>query len=97
MTSLRRVLVVDSSVLINFLAVERLDLLTEFAVEILITEHVRTEVTEPEQIARLEEALALGTVREVRVEEQAEVDTFLELSASGRLGSGECSAIACAM
>jgi predicted nucleic acid-binding protein len=91
--------VVDTSVLINFLNVDRLDLLASHPrYRFLVTEHVRREITEhyPHQISRLTDALASGALTEIAVDSLPELSTFAELSVSGRLGLGECAAIAAA-
>lgn len=91
--------VLDTSVLINFLAVDRMDLIERhpgycFAV----TSHVRGEVTEhyAEQIKRLDAAVASGSVVEIRVDDIEELELFARLSKNPRLGIGECAAIAAA-
>jgi predicted nucleic acid-binding protein len=90
--------VLDTSTLVNFLAVDRVDLLGRHpAYRFTITEHVRGEVTAhyPEQLERLEHALS-GSLLEV-----AQLDsldpTFVMLVKEGRLGIGECAAIALAV
>jgi predicted nucleic acid-binding protein len=91
--------VVDTSVLINFLNVDRLDLFAAYSqCHFLVTGHVKREVTEhyPQQLSRLDAALASGALHEVVVDSLPELSTFADLSASGRLGLGECAAIATA-
>jgi predicted nucleic acid-binding protein len=91
--------VVDTSVLINFLNVDRLDLFASHPhYRFLVTEHVKREVTEhyPHQINRLNDGLVSGALSEIVVNSLPELATFAELSASGRLGWGECAAIAAA-
>ena len=90
---------VDSSVLLNFLKVDRVDLLgrlPEYA--FLITDRVRGEILNhfEEQLSRLEAAIREGWLSETRVEAPAELETFLELFRPRVLGVGECSAIAAA-
>jgi len=90
----------DTSVLINFLAIDRADLIAghpEF--RFVVTEHVRSEVTTHygEQLARLEKALNEGGLQETRVESIEELALFAQLSRNPRLGLGECAAIAAAV
>jgi len=95
----REIAVSDTSVLINFLAVSRVDLLVH-EYHVLITNHVRREVTlhYPEELARLEEALNSGQLTEIVVATREELDTFANLIGSPkRLGAGECAAIAAAI
>lgn len=95
----REIAVSDTSVLINFLAVGRVDLLVH-EYQVLITNHVRREVTlhYPEELARLEEALNSGQLTEIVVATREELETFANLIGSPkRLGAGECAAIAAAI
>ncbi|MFV1969292.1 MAG: hypothetical protein ACC628_28050 [Pirellulaceae bacterium] len=90
--------VLDTSVLVNFLRIDRVDLLARHPSYIsIITEHVRAEVTQhySNQLARLEAALQNGDLQEIRVTNQAELNAFGHLTSTG-LGTGECSAIAIA-
>jgi predicted nucleic acid-binding protein len=89
--------VLDTSVLVNFLAVDRADLLAGHpAYRFVIVDHVRGEITEhyPEQLQRLERALAAGFFVESSVDALDAV--FATLVGEGRLGIGECAAIALA-
>ena len=90
----------DTSVLINFLAVDRIDVLARhpgycFA----ITDHVRGEVTAHyrDQVDRLNAALVSGSLTETRVEAIEELALFARLISNPRLGTGECAAIAAAV
>jgi len=95
------ILVLDASVLINFLRVERIDLVRSCTSKLLITEHVRHEVTAryPEQLTRLDAALAVGLLETIVLTDLAELQTIADLSTSSakRLGIGECSAVAAAV
>jgi predicted nucleic acid-binding protein len=87
--------VLDTSVLVNFLAIDRLDLLTGLAgFRFSITAHVRGEVTYPDQLARLQVAVQAGHFPELPVGTLAELATFAQLTAT--LGVGESAAIAAA-
>ena len=92
------IIITDASVLINFLVLDRAELLAGLPNHrFLVTDHVRAEVTAhyPEQLQRLEEAFAKGILEEISVTELEEVSLFARLTAAG-LGIGECSAIAVA-
>ncbi len=93
----RSIVVIDASVLINFLAVDRVDLLTSHPqYRFLVTDHVRGEVTDADQLARLDIALDAQLLEQVSVTGLKELETFAHLTADGRLGLGECAAIALA-
>lgn len=96
-TATEPALILDSSVLVNFLRVDRVELLARLPLPLFVTNHVRDEVTAdyPEQLERLVRALESMALREIVVDEPAEVAEFLALSCEG-IGSGECSAIAVA-
>lgn len=93
------IVVSDTSVLINFLRIDRMDLLGALPYAFLATNHVGAEITDsyPDQLKRYEAALANGIIVEVVLTSDEELELFAELSSSGRLGMGECSAIACAV
>ena len=95
----RHYAVLDTSVLINFLRVNRLDLLARHpCYKFYITDHVRAEITDhyPDQREKLDQAIASGNLQELRVTDHEEIQAFGQLSASKRLGAGECSAISVA-
>jgi len=92
------VVITDTSVLIKFLVIDQVRLMTSIpGRQFMVTDHVRSEVTEhfPEQLIRLEHALTIGILVEIVVADIAEVQAFARLTATG-LGVGECSAIAVA-
>lgn len=95
----KKILITDTSVLINFLNINRLDLLIAYPGTFLITEHVIEEITLdfPEQQTLLSSAIDNNQLIIIKVNENKELDIFNELIQEGRLGSGECSAIACAV
>lgn len=98
--SQRAPVLLDTSVLINFLAIDRTDLIAGHPqFRFVVTEHVRSEVTAHygEQLARLETALNEGGLQETRVESIEELALFAQLSRNPRLGLGECAAIAAAV
>jgi predicted nucleic acid-binding protein len=90
------ILVLDASVLINFLRIDRIDLIRRHASTMFITEHVRNEVTEfyPDQLARLDAAIADASVQVIVITDIVELNEVSALrSRTKRLGVGECSAI----
>ncbi len=96
----RECVITDTSVLINFLAVDRATLLVEHSqIHFFLTDHVRAEVTAhyPEQFARLDAALSDGSLQQLRVESPEELEIFATLALQRRLGAGECAAIAAAV
>jgi predicted nucleic acid-binding protein len=87
--------VLDTSVLVNFLAIDRIDLLAGLlSYRFHITAHVRGEVTYPDQAARLATAIQNGHLQELPAGTHAELATFALLTAT--LGIGESAAIAAA-
>lgn len=91
-------IVLDTSVLLNFLRVGRLDLLIGLSkYEFLVTNHVRREVTDPAHAGMLHGALQGSGLREVGVEEPEELEAFGRLTALRVLGIGECAALALAV
>ncbi len=92
------IVITDTSLLVNFLAVDKICLLTSLpGKQFVITDHVRSEVTEhyDEQLQRLGQALNAGELTEISVTDLIEVGLFANLASTG-LGVGECSAIAVA-
>lgn len=92
------IVIADTSVLINFLAINRMDLIKRHSCRFLITDHVSREVTEhyQEQFSRLKDALEQSILEEISVTHQEEVGTFAKLTAQEILGNGECACIAVA-
>jgi hypothetical protein len=93
------VVITDTSVLVNFLCIDRMDLIARHSHRFMITGHVMEEITDhyPEQQARLNAALADGTLEVVTVSGDVALDLFRTLSETQRLGAGESAAIACAI
>jgi predicted nucleic acid-binding protein len=88
--------VIDTSTLINFLRIDRVDLLAGLtSYRFVVTDHVRHEVTSvyPVQLSVLEFALLAGHLHVLSVDGADPV--FLEM-ARQNLGAGECAAIAAA-
>lgn len=91
--------VLDTSTLINFARINRLDLLVSHpSYRFVITDHVRGEISEhyADQLAIVTQAVDSGGLTEITVTSTDEVNDFANLIALKTLGSGECSAIAVA-
>ncbi len=93
------IIVTDASVLINFLRIDRIDLIAGHSHAFLATDHVANEVSDryPDQQRRFVSALDSGALTLIPVAAADELRLFASLSATGRLGAGECSAIAVAV
>lgn len=87
----------DTCVLLNFLQIDRMDLIGAHPDAFMATDHVAAEITDLAQLERYEEARRAGFVAEEHVTHPAELEIFLRLEGSGRLGAGERSAIAVAL
>jgi predicted nucleic acid-binding protein len=99
-TRRRERVITDTSVPINFLAVDQASLLLDHPhFHFFLTDHVRIEVTEhyPEQFARLEAILSAGSLQQLTVNTPEELGIFAALTLERRLGPGECAAIAAAV
>ena len=92
-------IVADASVIINFLRIDRMELIGAHPDPFITTDHVAAEITDcyPDQQARYKAALAAGHLIEQRVDDPAEVEFFLRLARGQRLGAGERSAMAVAL
>jgi predicted nucleic acid-binding protein len=93
------ILVADTSVLINFLRIDRMDLIGHHPQRFLATDHVEAEITSdyPDQRMRYQAAVVSGQLDTCSVVDPDEVALFLRLRPGERLGAGECSAIAIAI
>lgn len=93
------IIISDTSVLINFLAINRMDLRKRHTCRFLITNHVRLEVTQhyEEQLTRLQQALDQGILEEIPVTDPNEIETFSKLMGLESFGRGECACIAVAI
>jgi predicted nucleic acid-binding protein len=93
------IVVADTSVLINFLRIDRMDLIGCHPQRFLATDHVGAEISDgyPEQQARYQNAITSGLLDTCSVVDPEEVSLFLRLEPGQRLGAGECSAIAVAV
>jgi predicted nucleic acid-binding protein len=91
--------VLDTSVLINFAKVGRLDLLGAHpSYSFVVTDHVRSEISEhySEQFKAVDAAIKQGILRELAVNRPEELTDFGKLTTLRTLGIGECSAISVA-
>ena len=93
------IIVSDTSVLLNFLKIDRLDLLERCSDEFFITEHVEAEISEfyPQQFRRFQKAMEEKLFHKIDLEQPTELDLFAEFSRKQLLGRGESSAIAVAI
>jgi len=90
-------IVLDTSILLNFVKVERVGLLGLLGAPVLLLDQVLDEVVQPTQRDVIEEAIAEGTLDLQSVTDLKEVTLFSELRAGGRLGAGECAVLAVAL
>jgi predicted nucleic acid-binding protein len=93
------IVIADTSVLINFLRIDRMDLIGAHPASFIATDHVAAEIADTylDQQTRYEVALTAGQVTQHRIDDPAELDIFLRMAEKGRLGAGERSAIAVAL
>lgn len=93
------IVVADTSVLINFLKIDRMDLVGRHPVGFIATDHARAEISDRYQslVERYAMALSAGHLKEEQITNLVELELFGRLSTTPRLGSGECSAIAVAL
>jgi predicted nucleic acid-binding protein len=91
-TPLLRIVVPDANVLINLMHVSRLGLLAKIPNhEFVVPEHVREEITIPEQRATLEAAVNEGWLKVEVIDDLGAITVFTELIA--RIGRGEAACI----
>lgn len=95
MTAESLIVVADTSVLINFLKLDRMDLIARHSSKFLITNHVRTEVLGQHQ--RLIDALESEILEEHAVNTDNQEDWALFGKLCAELGTGESSAITFAL
>ena len=89
----------DASVLMNFLRIDRMDLIAHHSHDFIVTDHVAAEISDryPDQQQQFAAALNTNAVSQESITSSEEVALFGSLAAFGRLGAGECSAIAMAV
>ena len=89
-----RIVAADANILINFIHLQRLDLLgrlTEY--EFVMPEEVRGEITDPNRHAALLGAIDAGILRLVVIEDVPTLRLFAELTGLGR-GEAACLSLA---
>jgi hypothetical protein len=91
------IVVADTSVLLNFLKIRRMDLIGSYPRRFLATDHVENEIIDEAQRTAFLEAVAAGQLDTCTVNDPREVELFLRLGPGVCLGAGECSAIAVAI
>lgn len=98
-TSDATVVAVDTSVLINFLCIDRMDLIGGCRHGFAVTDHVAEEVEchYADERRRLDSAIRSGVLREERVDARILAAVSVSSAASRRLGLGERSAITLAI
>lgn len=91
--------IADASVLINFLRIDRMDLIGAHPGSFIVTDKVADEITYPDQKSRYEAAVSSGYLVQQRIDDPLEVEQFLhlDLKYGQHLGAGELSAIAVAL
>jgi predicted nucleic acid-binding protein len=94
-TSAIRIVVTDANVLINLMHVSRLCLLEKIPNhEFVVPEHVREEITIPEQRAVLDAAIGQGWLKVEIIRDLDAITAFTELTSSVGRGEAACIAIA---
>lgn len=91
--------VIDTSTLINFLRIGRVDLLAGLSsYRFVVTDNVQAEIlaSYPVEYTNFELALRAGYLQVISLTESAEINAFASMQALRVLGDGECSAIAAA-
>src|SRR6516165_10126402 len=91
------IVVADTSVLLNFLKIRRMDLIGSHPRRFLATDHVENEISDDAHRAAFLTAVAEGYLDTCTVNDPREVEFFLRLRPGVRLGAGECSALAVAV
>jgi len=90
-----RVVVVDTSVVINLVHVNRLDILGRLdGWEFVVPEQIVEEVSEPSQAAMLMDALIAGPLRKEPSTKTAELEIYAELRQVMGRGEAACLAMA---
>jgi len=94
-----KVIVADTTILVNFLKINRLDLLKQHSYEFKITDHVVEEITDSYKNQRdlLIQSLNEGIFTQESLTSIKEIKLFAHLESRRVLGLGECSAIAYAI
>lgn len=84
--------------MINFLKIDRMDILYEYSSKILATDFVKVEVSgsSNDQKARMERGINESRIAIITVSTASEWEIYSKLSKDESLGAGECSSIALA-
>lgn len=90
-------IVLDTSVLLNFVKIGRVELLGQLGTSVVLLDQVLDEVRRPKQRKVVKDAVTAGTLDLQSVRNPVEVALFAELRAGGRLGAGECAVLAVAL
>ncbi|MCY4314521.1 MAG: hypothetical protein OXC66_00220 [Roseovarius sp.] len=92
------IIAIDASVLINFLRIDRTDLLAGHSRDFLATDCAASEIADryPDQQQRFAKALKTGTIAEARVARKS-FGFSHPYSTPDAFGAGECPAIAIAV
>ncbi len=90
-------IVLDTSILLNFVKIGRVELLGQLGTSVVLLDQVLDEVRRPDQRKAVKDAVAAGTLDLQSVRNPVEVALFTELRAGGRLGAGECAVLAVAL
>lgn len=90
-------IVLDTSVLLNFVKVGRTDLFGNLGTLIVLPDQVFYEVRHAVHRDAVKDALDSGILYLLSVRNPVEVEIFAELRKGGRLGAGECSVLAVAI
>lgn len=94
-TRLLRIVVTDANVLINLMHVSRLGLLAQIPnYEFVVPDHVREEITNPDQRTTLDAAVTAGWLKLEVIDDLDAITVFTELIA--HIGRGEAACIAIA-
>ncbi len=90
-------IVLDASVLLNFVKIRRIELLGQLDTSVVLLDQVLDEVIRREQREAVEGAVKTGILDLQSVRNPVEVTLFASLRADGRLGAGECAVLAVAL
>ncbi len=90
-------IIIDVSVLLNFVKIERIELLGQLGTSVVLLDQVLDEVRRPEQREVVEGVVKVGILDLQSVRDPVEVALFANLRADGRLGAGECAVLAVAL
>lgn len=92
-------IICDTSVLLNFLKINRLDLLAQYSHAFWVTDHVCREITidYPAQQKLFQYAFETSVIQKICVDDPQELALFIELIKKRQLGAGECATIAAAV